>query len=248
MRFLAQAVLISAAIGALGVMPLEAQRGQFGGLRSGPPAAHGVQPLGGGHTFPVHTYGPPPLGLRPPAAGFTGIEPGALRSQPRYFEHGRGHNRVPQAAFITPYYYPFLGYSDSGYDAYPPYDTAQDPAAQTAAVTGNLLGQQIQDLSAQIEELRNEQEAARAQQPAPAAPQSNGPAEQMQAPQPPPIRLVLRSGQQVQVQNYAVVDGTFWDFTSQPTRRIPVANIDIPASQKATEDSGGEFPQLAGDR
>jgi hypothetical protein len=36
----------------------------------------------------------------------------------------------------------------------------------------------------------------------------------------------------------------FWDFTNQPVRRIPIAGIDIPASQKATEESGAEFPQL----
>jgi hypothetical protein len=41
-----------------------------------------------------------------------------------------------------------------------------------------------------------------------------------------------------------VVDGTFWDFTNQLTRKIPISSIDIPASQKATEDAGAEFPQL----
>ncbi len=251
MRFLAQAVAILAGVGIIGVMPMAAQRGhaggtQFGGQHFSKPVAHGTQPLGGGRPFPVRTFGPPPLGLRAPAAGFTGIDPGALRSQPRSFGHGHGRNRAPQA-FFAPYYYPFLGYDTSGYDAYPPYETAQDPAAQTAAVTGNLLGQQIEDLSAQVEELRNEQEAARAQQTMPAPPlQSAAPAAETQLPQAPPVKLVLRSGQQVQIQNYAVVDGTLWDFTSQPTRRIPVANIDIPASQKATEESGGEFPRLSG--
>jgi hypothetical protein len=63
-------------------------------------------------------------------------------------------------------------------------------------------------------------------------------------PRRPPIKLVLRSGQQIQVQDYAVVNGMFWDFTNQPVRRIPIAGIDIPASQKATEESGAEFPQL----
>ncbi len=244
MRFFAQAVLITAVASAVGVTPLMAQHGSFGGSRFSAPAGHGIQPIGGGNTFPVRTYGPPPLGLRAPAAGFTGIDPGALRSQPRYYRHGR---RYPQAAFFAPYYYPF-GYSDdNGYDAYPPYDAAQDPAVQAAAVTANTLGRQIQNLSAQVRQLRSDQEAARAQQSAP-PPDGAAAAEEPQIPPAPPIKLVLRTGQQIQVQDFAVVDGTFWDFTSQPTRKIPISNIDIPASQKATEDSGAEFPQLAGNR
>jgi len=55
-----------------------------------------------------------------------------------------------------------------------------------------------------------------------------------------PITLVLRNGQQIQVQNYAVMDQTFWDFTRQPARKIPVSSIDIAASTRATEAKGAE--------
>jgi hypothetical protein len=241
MRSFAPAVLITAAA-IIGATPVMAQRGQYGASHPSAPA-RGVPPTGGGHPYPVHSaVGPPPLGLRAPASGFTGINPGAYKSTPHLYGHG--HHNVPQAAYFTPYYYPFLGYTDSGYDAYPPLDTAQDPEAQAAAVTANMLGQQIQDLSVQIDQLRDEQHAARAQQAAP-PPEEAGPAEEPQPPQAPPIRLVLRTGQEMQVHDYAIVDGVFWDFSSQPVRRIPVSNINIPASQKATEDSGAEFPKLA---
>jgi hypothetical protein len=179
--------------------------------------------------------------LRAPASSFSGIDPGAYKSFPHHFRHD--YRNVPQPYFFAPYYYPFLGYNDSSFEAYPPYDPAQDPNVQSAAVTANLLGQQIQDLSAQIDELRNEQRTARNQQ-NPSSPEVSAPEQQEQLPPAPPIKLVLRTGQQIQVQDYAIVDGTFWDFTNQPTRRIPISGIDIPASQKATEESGAEFPRL----
>src|SRR5581483_3514594 len=102
-----------------------------------------TQPLGGGHPFPIRGSGAPPLGLRAPAAGYTGINPGALRSSSRFYR--RDHRHVPQAYFFAPYYYPFRVYSDSSYDAYPPYDAAEDPKVQAETMNENMLGQQIQD-------------------------------------------------------------------------------------------------------
>ena len=246
MRSIAQSVLIAMAAAALGTTPLLAQRGPgaahgYGGSHVIAPRVPGTQPRGGGRPFPIRGTGPPPLGLRAPASpGFTGINPGALRSTHAY---RHDYRRVPQTYFATPYYYPFLGYSDSSYDAYPPYDTAQDPNVQSAETTANMLGQQIQDLSAQIDQLRMDQQAARNQQ-GPSSTEMPAPAQEEPVPQGPPIKLILRNGQQIQVQDYAVVDGTFWDFTSQSTRKIPISSIDVPASQKATEDGGAEFPQL----
>lgn len=248
MRFYARAVLIAMTVAPLGVTSLLAQRGGFGtshgygGAQVVAPRVSGTQPLGGGQRFPIRGVGPPPLGLRAPVAGYTGINPGALKSSSHFYR--RDYRHVPQAYFFAPYYYPFLGYSDSSFDAYPPYDAAQDPNVQSAEVTANMLGQQIQNLSAQIDQLRMDQESAHNQQ---AQPSPDGPAmvqPEQQLPPTPPIKLVLRTGQQLQVQDYAVVDGTFWDFTNQLTRKIPISSIDIPASQKATEDAGAEFPQL----
>jgi hypothetical protein len=46
------------------------------------------------------------------------------------------------------------------------------------------------------------------------------------------------------VQNYAVMGDSFWDFSRQPARRIAISSLNIEASTKATEASGGEFPAL----
>jgi hypothetical protein len=63
----------------------------------------------------------------------------------------------------------------------------------------------------------------------------------------PPVTVVLRTGQQLQVVNFAVANGFFWDFSKPAPHKIPIASIDIAASEKATEASGAEFPNLSGD-
>jgi hypothetical protein len=97
------------------------------------------------------------------------------------------------------------------------------------------LGQQVQRLTAQVNDMMYGQPY---QQPAPPVQQSGPP--------PIPLTLILRDGQQLQVHNYAVTDNTFWDFTERGTRKIPLSNIDLAASARATQASGGEFPQIAG--
>ncbi len=62
----------------------------------------------------------------------------------------------------------------------------------------------------------------------------------------PPVTIVLRNGHQSQVQNFAIVNGMFWDLSKQPAHKIRISDIDLAASQKATESNGGEFPDLNG--
>jgi hypothetical protein len=230
---------VSLAVLVLG-MPIAAlaQRGGGGG-HAGTPAAHAFStgrglPLGG----PV--VGTAPLGLHAPASSYTGIRSGALAYGSRsygygsYGRRGRDFRHVPYGFFFAPYYYPDLGYADSAYPDYGPgFDAAADPDAQGALMAQNMLGEQLNRLSAEVEQMRYGQ-------PQPPVLQTRD------DPQPPapPVTLVLRNGQQLKVQNYAVMDQTFWDFSSQPTRKIPITNIDIAASAKATAAGGGEFPAL----
>jgi hypothetical protein len=136
----------------------------------------------------------------------------------------------------TPFYYSYGDYGNSIFDS--PYGPMEDSnASSDTDVTANLLGEQLQRLSAQVEELKTEQ---RQTGPAPAASQ----APQDAPPPVAPITVVLRDGQRLQVASYAVMNQVFWDFSRQPARRIPVANIDVAASTKATEAAGGEFPEI----
>jgi hypothetical protein len=204
----------------------------------GAPAARGIAP-GGGRGFSTPRIGTLPLGLTPPAASYTGIRPGALSSFRGRGNFARDYRRVPYGYFFAPYYYPFLDYASSPYPDYGygsgyGYNTPADPTAQGDLMAENMLGDQINRLHAEVDQMRYAQQQFA---PPPAAEPD---------PQPPstPVTLVLRNGQQLRVQNYAVMDQTFWDFSAQPTRKIPIANIDVAASAKATLANGGEFPQL----
>ena len=199
------------------------------------PAAHAPAPFALG--------GPPPRtgsAARPPRAPtpIGGLPYGAERTA-NYWRGDHHSRRGYPGGYIVaaPFYYSYGDYGNSIFDTPP----EEPPVSNDADVMTNLLGEQIQRLSAQVEQLRNEQRQAA---PAPAAP--------VEAPQdaPPivPITVVLRNGQQLHVSSYAVMNKVFWDFSQQPARRIPIANIDVAASKKATEAAGAEFPELSANR
>lgn len=219
------AVSLLAFAGATGAL---AQRGFSGG-------AHGPATSGFHGSAPSRSFTSTPnaslataIGLHAPAASYTGIAPGALRSRGSY---GRGNGRSAVTGFLAPSYAPFFDYDGGWYG--PTYSGAPDPNSQANGAVANALGDQIQRLTGEVEQLRSAQQAvAQPQVPDPTPPQA-------------PIILVLKNGQRIQVQNYAIMNGVLWDFSRQPTRKIPIASIDTAASANATEASGGEFPQLS---
>ncbi|HEX4810047.1 MAG TPA: hypothetical protein VH325_14005 [Bryobacteraceae bacterium] len=157
----------------------------------------------------------------------------------------RYYHQIPYLWALYPNYYdPFL-FDNSGYDSapgygadynggYDPYASGygpqQGPDPQTA-----YLSDQIQQLSGELSQLNA------GPQPPPQVPM----APMSSAAPATPITVVLKDGKRLQVQNYAVMDQTFWDFTSQPVKKIPLASIDITASEKMSAASGADFPHLA---
>jgi hypothetical protein len=53
--------------------------------------------------------------------------------------------------------------------------------------------------------------------------------------------LVFRDKRKQEVQNYAVVGQTLWIFEPQGTEKIPLAQLDIPATAKANDERGVDF-------
>lgn len=265
MRFLAKAIVLAVAavlLASAAQAPANhAQPAVHPPARPAAPAqrpASGIRAPYGGQPYPVPQgalVGHPEL--QPHAAGYTGIRPGAYANNGRVFYNSVGGNGNHRRGGYLPYVYygaPFLpffeDYNDSAQSAQAD-SAAQDAAvqAQNAAMSTNMLGDQVQRLSAEVESLRNQQAA----QPAtPAAPPAAAepavppapPGQNEQAPPEPPITVVLKSGRKLQVQNYAVMGQTFWDFSSQPARRIPVDKIDVPASVNASNANGAEFPPI----
>ena len=78
--------------------------------------------------------------------------------------------------------------------------------------------------------------------PAPKAAAPEDPAEPPEpvAPQPATV-LVFKDGHKTDVQNYAIVAGTLFDFTEGRSRKIPLSDLDLPATQKANDDRGVDF-------
>ena len=55
-----------------------------------------------------------------------------------------------------------------------------------------------------------------------------------------PTVLVFRDQHREDVQNYAIVGTTLWSFSS-PRRKVPLAELDLPATVKANEERGVDF-------
>lgn len=153
----------------------------------------------------------------------------------------RYYRQIPYLWGLYPNYYSPFGYDDSGYysgtgpdyssgygdpngPGYDPYPPGPDP--ETAY------------LSSQVEQLSNQLSAVEQQGPPPMAAQGASAAPVK------PITLVLKDGRRLQVQNYAVMDQTFWDFTSQPVKKILLANINVAESQRESAANGADFPNL----
>jgi hypothetical protein len=53
--------------------------------------------------------------------------------------------------------------------------------------------------------------------------------------------LVFKDGHKSEVENYAIVGDTLFDFSDGRTHKIQLANLDLAATQKANEDQGVDF-------
>ncbi|MGA7319366.1 MAG: hypothetical protein WBW98_02580, partial [Candidatus Sulfotelmatobacter sp.] len=53
--------------------------------------------------------------------------------------------------------------------------------------------------------------------------------------------LVFRDQRKQEVENYAIVGQTLWNFAPQHTQKIPLSDLDLPATTKANEDRGVDF-------
>ena len=227
MRLIMRSVLFSMLAVAICGAQQNRAHGFHAGGQGGFHGASGIHYSGSGVRFANPGFGQV-NSLPPPASGISADAWRQIQRSNRF-----GYSRAPFGSFFAPYYYPSFGYGDNGYASNQYGAPPPDPGMQSMMMEG-ALSQQIRMLSDQIEQLKNAQQRS-------AVPQDES--VQQTIPQV-AITLVLRSGQQIQVQNYAIMDQIFWDFTKQPARRIPISSIDIAASTRATEARGAEFPQL----
>jgi hypothetical protein len=60
-------------------------------------------------------------------------------------------------------------------------------------------------------------------------------------PPPDPTVLVFKDGHQLEIANYAIVNQTLYDLTPGHPRKIALADLDLPATQKQNDDHGITF-------
>ena len=100
----------------------------------------------------------------------------------------------------------------------------------------DAYGQDSQLQQDEIDRLNQEVARLREEQPANPAPS-------------PPVKaqvhaetlLVFRDHHTEEIENYAIVGKTLWVFTEQRARKIPIAELDVPATTKANDDRGIDF-------
>jgi hypothetical protein len=79
------------------------------------------------------------------------------------------------------------------------------------------------------------------------APTYEGPAHAAQdaptEPEPPqpPTTLVFKNGNQLEIENYAIVSQTLYDLTPSHPRKIALADLDLAATEKQNDDRGVTF-------
>ena len=73
------------------------------------------------------------------------------------------------------------------------------------------------------------------------APSTQRPAVDPPSPIIPPTVLIFRDQHQQEIQNYAIVGQTLWNFAAQRKQKIPLADLDLAATQKANDDRGVTF-------
>ncbi len=162
----------------------------------------------------------------PPVTGSSLINPGEASCllNPSYsgsFYCRQYFPRGPYLGFepVYPYWFPTPGYE------------SDQPAPEAAEPEPDPLAAQVGNLTAEVEMLREDQ-ALRDSRGA-RAPQSPAASEEKL----PTTLLVYRDGHQVEVQDYAILGKTLWVFSDQTTRQVPLADLDLAATQHVMESA-----------
>lgn len=131
------------------------------------------------------------------------------------------------------YAYPYLGGGIDPYwwwDSGSSYDQNEDQAYETG-VANEMNAQSLEEQ--RMREQGDQDTYARS------APPPSREEERTEAA--PATVLVFRDQHQQEVQNYAIVGQTLWNFAPQHTQKIALSDLDLPATAKANDERGVNF-------
>jgi len=177
--------------------------------------------------------------------GFGGGPRGGFRGGPGFHGRpfGRGPGSFPGQRFqhhFRPWFYGY-GYGYPGWDwygdygYYPSYYSDEGYSSDDYYAQENQIYQQqqaeIDRLNEEMDRLRQER-SAQTPRPSPHAEEND---------ESDPTKLVFRDRHTEEIQNYAIVGQTLWVFTGDRTRKIMLADLDLPATRKVNLDRGINF-------
>jgi hypothetical protein len=198
-----------------------------GGMHSGVSSAHGFShsPSFSQHGFSNRSFSGRGFSHEPSLHdGFRGSRFRGLRNN--CFGYGCWGFGYPWA--YGGYYDPFWwGDSDSSYDG----GYERDRATANDMNRQNLEEQQM----LRQEQADGDRDVYARPDPAPAAEERQGTAIM------PATVLVYRDQHTKEIQNYAIVGQTLWNFAPQHTEKIPLSELDLAATAKANDDRGVTF-------
>lgn len=133
------------------------------------------------------------------------------------------------------YGYPYWGYEPWWWDSSSNYDDDYD---RNLAIANEMNEQSLEQQRMMRQEDADGDQDAYARPPR--APQSANKGNQG-GPALPATVLVFRDQHKQEVQNYAIVGQTLWNFAPQRTEKISLADLDLTATTKANEERGITF-------
>jgi hypothetical protein len=145
----------------------------------------------------------------------------------------RRHSADGTAYYPYPYYYgvpvPYAADNDAGT---PNDENDADDADYQGGPT--IFDRRGSGAESYVPPVSNRQAESQPQNPTPATYADLDPPQ-------PPTSLVFKDGHQVEVANYAIVSQTLYDLTPGHHRKIALADLDLPATEKQNDDRGVTF-------
>lgn len=240
-------LILAAFLLAISIVPVCAQRGghSSGGSHGGFSGGHSSGGFAGHSGFATHSSAGVGFGSSHFSSRMSPMAGSHYASGSRYgSSFGRGSfrgGRFDRRGFRNRGCYGCLAYGYPYYGFYDPYWWWDSGSSydEDAAQDRQLASEMNQD---NLEEQRILRDQDQGQYARPMTRQRDTQSRSdTRAANDPPTVLVFRDQHQREIQNYAIVGQTIWNFAQQRTEKIPLSAIDIPATIKANDDRGVDF-------
>jgi len=140
------------------------------------------------------------------------------------------HDDATTIPLVTPVYVPYaVAYADDGDE-----DAADSPDAYASGLGGVRRDDPKRPAPRDVGDDSARGDATAAEVAPPAQPEEPVVAQ-------PSTILIFKDGRRSEVVNYAIIGNTLFDFAGGRARKILLADLDLPATQKANDEQGVEF-------